>query len=166
MRLTQSELGAVGVAASLHATACAQLPPNGETIQRRTSAGIAPPPIGFSHVAPASGKIIYVSGQVARTADGDLVGPGDFEAQLRQVFENLNTASREAGGSFDHVVRMNIFCVSTVPETDLPRVLELRDAHASAGSRPDVFITYIPGLVRPEWPVEIDAVISVPEAMS
>ncbi|MCS6926190.1 MAG: RidA family protein, partial [Candidatus Binatia bacterium] len=37
------------------------------------------------------GNTIYVSGQVAYDANGNLVGAGDMKAQTRQVYENLKT---------------------------------------------------------------------------
>ena len=46
------------------------------------------PTIGYSHAAKA-GNTLYIAGQVAQGVDGNLVGRGDFEAQVRQVYENL-----------------------------------------------------------------------------
>jgi enamine deaminase RidA (YjgF/YER057c/UK114 family) len=46
-------------------------------------------PNGYSHVVEVgAGRTIYVSGQVATDAAGNVVGPGDVKAQTRQVFEN------------------------------------------------------------------------------
>ena len=58
-------------------------------------------PFGYSHVvdAPAS-RVIYISGQVPLDAEGHLVGEGDFEAQTRQVFENLTRALESVDCSF------------------------------------------------------------------
>ncbi len=36
-------------------------------------------------------RTIYIGGQDAVDADGNVVGEGDFEAQTRQVFQNLKT---------------------------------------------------------------------------
>ena len=62
----------------------------------------------FSPVVKA-GPTVYVAGQVARRADGELVGAGDIEAQTAQVFENLRAALAAAGASFEHVVRITIY---------------------------------------------------------
>jgi len=64
--------------------------------------------VGFSHVADVNpGRLLYLSGQVPRNAGGDLVGPGDFRAQLEQVFANLDTALRAAGATFADVFKLN-----------------------------------------------------------
>jgi len=44
---------------------------------------------GYSQMAAGRGRLVVVSGQVARDERGELVGPGDPTAQARQVFENL-----------------------------------------------------------------------------
>jgi len=59
-------------------------------------------PFGYSHVVDSpAGRIVYISGQVPLDSDGQLVGEGDFEAQARQVFENLTRALDSADASWD-----------------------------------------------------------------
>ena len=41
-------------------------------------------------------SIVFVSGQGPISADGEIVGEKDFEAQTRQVFENLRTVLADA----------------------------------------------------------------------
>src|SRR5712691_3199621 len=43
------------------------------------------------------GNTIYVSGQVAYDAAGQLVGEGDMKAQTRQVFANIKAVLTAAG---------------------------------------------------------------------
>jgi 2-iminobutanoate/2-iminopropanoate deaminase len=63
---------------------------------------------GYSHVAKA-GKTLYIAGQVAKNAQGNLVGKGDFEAQARQAFANLENILRESGGTLKNIVKMTTF---------------------------------------------------------
>src|SRR3954452_6669695 len=51
-------------------------------------------------------SIVFVSGQAPISPDGELVGDGDFEAQTRQVFENLQTVLADAGASLDGIVKI------------------------------------------------------------
>jgi enamine deaminase RidA (YjgF/YER057c/UK114 family) len=53
-----------------------------------------PSPNGFSHVAilDAGQRLVWTSGQVALTPDGELIGPADWEAQTRAVMRNLTVA--------------------------------------------------------------------------
>ena len=60
---------------------------------------------GYSHVAKV-GKTLYIAGQVARDVQGTLVGKGDFEAQIRQVYTNLKNILQEAGGGLENIVKM------------------------------------------------------------
>ena len=56
--------------------------------------------------------ILYTSGQIALDpATGELV-PGDFAAQARRVFDNLDAVLREAGSSFDRVLRASVYLTS------------------------------------------------------
>ena len=78
-----------------------------------------PKPVGYSHVGEiTSGKLIYIAGQVAMDSAGKLVGEGDYRAQLRQVFANLNTALQAAGASFKNVIKLNYYIVDRVERAD------------------------------------------------
>ena len=71
----------------------------------------------YFQVGVATGtKTVYVSGQVARTADGAPVGAGDLAAQTEQVYRNLDTALRGAGATFDDVVKLTAYVVDGTPD--------------------------------------------------
>jgi enamine deaminase RidA (YjgF/YER057c/UK114 family) len=70
---------------------------------------------GYSQVCEVtSGKLILIAGQVPHDVDDKLVGEGDFDAQVEQVFKNLGRALEGAGGSFKNLVKINNYCVETV----------------------------------------------------
>src|SRR5258708_37965389 len=50
-------------------------------------------------------SVVFIAGQIALSPDGQLVGEGDFEAQCRQVFENIAPGREKAGGAFDPRMR-------------------------------------------------------------
>ena len=52
---------------------------------------------------------IYLSGQVARTPTGEIVGKNDMRAQIRMTCENIEKGLRYAGATFDDVVRATTF---------------------------------------------------------
>ena len=71
-----------------------------------------PRPSGhFSHatVVEARGRLLFISGMVARQADGTIAGPGNIEEQTRQVCENLKAAVEEAGGTLDDICRVDVY---------------------------------------------------------
>lgn len=65
----------------------------------------------YSHVVTVTGpgKIIYIAGQLARDASGNIVGPGDMRAQLEQTFKNLDACLKAAGATWADVVKTNTF---------------------------------------------------------
>lgn len=75
------------------------------------SAELAPPNGHFAQAtaAPASGRLVFVSGMTARAADGSVTGVGDITAQTHQVCRNLRAALTAAGGTLDDVVRVDVY---------------------------------------------------------
>jgi enamine deaminase RidA (YjgF/YER057c/UK114 family) len=66
---------------------------------------------GFSQAWKVEGgqTVIFISGQVSVSDDGQLAHEGDFAAQTRLVFENLRTVLNQAGATLDQVVRLGVF---------------------------------------------------------
>jgi enamine deaminase RidA (YjgF/YER057c/UK114 family) len=65
----------------------------------------------FSHATAieATGRLVFISGMVARRLDGTIAGVGDIGAQTRQVCENLKAAVEAAGGTMDDICRVDVF---------------------------------------------------------
>jgi len=65
----------------------------------------------YTHVVTVSGtgKMIFVAGQLARDANGNLVGKGDMRAQIQQVGENIKTGLEAAGATLADIVKTNTF---------------------------------------------------------
>jgi 2-iminobutanoate/2-iminopropanoate deaminase len=69
----------------------------------------APAAIGPYSQAVKTGLVVFTSGQIGLDPkSGELVG-GDFEAQVRQAFANLDAVARAAGGSLAHAVKFSLF---------------------------------------------------------
>jgi enamine deaminase RidA (YjgF/YER057c/UK114 family) len=118
---------------------------------------------GYSNVAEITrGKLIYISGQVARDVSGELVGEEDFRAQVEQVFQNVNTAVEAAGGHFANIVKLNYYCVDSVEPSHYPIVKEIRDRFVDTENPPVSTFVVVRRLVRPEWLIEVEAVAVVP----
>lgn len=52
---------------------------------------------------------VYLSGQVARETNGQIVGVSDMRAQIRKTCENIQKGLEYAGATFDDVVRATTF---------------------------------------------------------
>jgi enamine deaminase RidA (YjgF/YER057c/UK114 family) len=69
------------------------------------------PNVGMS-AAVCFGDLVAVSGQVAMTETGELVGEGDFAAQAEQCFANLARVLKQAGSSLKDVVSLTTYLAS------------------------------------------------------
>jgi reactive intermediate/imine deaminase len=119
---------------------------------------INPRAVGYSDaVAVTGGKTIYISGQVALSESGALVGKGDLRAQTIQVFENLKRVLQQAGATFQDVVKVNIYIVDCKPE-DVALVRELRKSYLSATQPPASTLVGVTSLVSPDFLIEIEVV--------
>ncbi len=71
-----------------------------------------PPPSGHfaqATMVEAKGRLLFISGMLAKGPDGAIIGRGDIEAQTRQVCENLKAAVEAAGGTLDDICRVDAF---------------------------------------------------------
>ena len=69
----------------------------------------APKAIGPYSQAVKSNGLVFTSGQIALDpATGELV-QGSFEDQVHRVFRNLEAVLREAGSSFDRVLKATVY---------------------------------------------------------
>ena len=116
---------------------------------------------GSSQIVQAHGRLAFISGQVAVTADDGHVGTGDFSVQLEQVFRNLDTAVRAAGGRFEDIVKLNYFCLDSVDRALLPEVRRVRDRYIDVERPPASTFVFVSGLARKGWLVEVEAVASL-----
>jgi len=67
-------------------------------------------PAGFSHgYEVKSGRLLFVSGQVAKDAGGQVVGKGDVVAQFRKACESIREVVSAAGGHMSDVAKLTIY---------------------------------------------------------
>lgn len=115
----------------------------------------------YTHVVLADGKkIVFISGQVALDASGQVVGKGDLRAQTRQVFENLKIALASAGATFADVVKMNTYIVNYKPELR-PMFIEGREGFLPKENPPASTLVGVTALAREEFLIEVEAVAVV-----
>ena len=119
-------------------------------------------PIGnFSQatVVEAKGRLVFVSGMTARRPDGSIAGVGDITVQTRQVCENIKAAVEAAGGTLDHVCRVDVY------------VRNMEHFEAIHAVRREYFKPPLPAstmvevtkMVSPDYLIEINAIAVVPE---
>ena len=124
--------------------------------RRFLSPDTLPRPFGYSQVVDApAGRIVFLSGQVPLDAAGNLVGEGDFAAQVRQVFENLSAALAVADASWSDVVKLDYF-VRDIGEVAALRAI--RDEYVNTEQPPASTLVEVSRLFRDDVLVEIEAV--------
>ncbi|KUJ67779.1 enamine deaminase RidA [Streptomyces albus subsp. albus] len=119
----------------------------------------APPVNGYSHAVAFTGAMVAVSGQVPVDQDGRVVGEGDAEAQVRQVYANLATALESAGSGLEHVVKLTVYLTDL---GDLPVFRRVRDEHQDPARPPACSLVQVVGLVNPAFRVEVEALAVIP----
>jgi enamine deaminase RidA (YjgF/YER057c/UK114 family) len=71
-----------------------------------------PQPRGFNHaVVTRGGRTVWLAGQTALDADGQVVAPGDVVAQFEVALGNLLASLRAAGGEPQHLVTLTTYIV-------------------------------------------------------
>ena len=113
--------------------------------------------VGYSHVAKA-GDTVYIAGQIALGADGNLVGKDDAEAQTHQVYANLQAILEELGGSLEDIVKMTTYLTD---RSHLQAFRHVRNRFFSDPFPPNTLL-FINGLAHPDYLVEIEAVAFLP----
>jgi enamine deaminase RidA (YjgF/YER057c/UK114 family) len=126
---------------------------------------INPPQIAgsasYSHVVvvPPGKKTLYISGQVSMDVKGNVVGDGDYEAQIRQAFKNLGYALESAGATFADVVMLNAYILSLEKGYDLYK--KVRSEVLKGAPPPAATIVEVSQLAAPKLLIEIEAIAAV-----
>jgi reactive intermediate/imine deaminase len=119
-------------------------------------------PIGnFSQatMVEAKGRLVFVSGMTARCPDGSIAGVGDITVQTRQVCENIKTAVEAAGGTLNHVCRVDVY-VRNMEHFDAIHAVRREYFKPPLPASTMVEVTK---MVSPDYLIEINAIAVIPE---
>ncbi len=119
-------------------------------------------PKGYSNGVVASGRQVYLAGQIGWNEAQQLVS-NRFAGQFRQALQNILTLLAQAGGRPEHLVRLTWF----VTNLDEYRA-EMKDIGAAyrevlGRHYPPMSVVQVAGLVEPGAKVEIEATAVVPD---
>jgi enamine deaminase RidA (YjgF/YER057c/UK114 family) len=115
-----------------------------------------PRPPGYANGVEASGRMVFVAGQIGWDATGAFPHD-DLAGQVGQALRNVLTVLAEAGGGPEHVVRLTWFI--TDREAYLSATKEIGEAYRSAMGRhfPAMSVVQVAALLEPRALVEIEA---------
>jgi reactive intermediate/imine deaminase len=118
----------------------------------------APAAIGSYSQAVQCGQTVYLSGQIPLDpATMTLVEDG-AEAAIRQVLDNLSAVARAAGGTLNHIAKLNVFLVDL---DDFALVNEVMAEYFEKPypARAAIGVAALPKGAR----VEMDAILTLPQ---
>ncbi|HUC12502.1 MAG TPA: RidA family protein [Stellaceae bacterium] len=104
-----------------------------------------------------TGKMIFVAGQLARDAQGNLVGKGDMRAQIQQVGENIRTCLEAAGATLADIVKTNTYVTDYV---EFSKHGDMRMRYFGPAT-PTSTTVEISRLADPDAMIEIEAIAAV-----
>lgn len=118
-------------------------------------------PRGYSNGVAATGRIVFVAGQVGWNAAGRF-DSGDFVSQARQALANIVAVLAEAGGRPEHIARLTWYVVDK--DEYLASLAALGRAYREVigGHYPAMTAVQVVALVEDGARVEIEATAVIP----
>jgi len=119
-------------------------------------------PKGFSNGIAASGKLVFIAGQVGWTGEGKWLAR-DFGSQFRQALANIISILKEAKGEPRHIVRLTWYVLDR--DEYLHSLGGVGAAYRELMGRhyPVMAVVQVSGLVEPLARLEIEATAVIPE---
>jgi enamine deaminase RidA (YjgF/YER057c/UK114 family) len=106
-------------------------------------------------VITKGGKIVWVAGQTATKDNSGNDISNNFEAQVKQVFSQVDAVMKDAGGSVGNVVQMTVF----IKESRYgDRFVEMRKGFFQNGNYPGSALFTVTNFARPGIEIEIQAI--------
>jgi len=125
------------------------------TIEKFCAAGVFDPATYSQGIKVSQPQaILFLSGQVAYTADGGVAHRGDFKGQARGAFEAIKALVECQGGTLANVVKITTYVTDMRYRVDLAPLRE--EFFGKKG--PASTLVEISALAHPDWMIEIEAV--------
>jgi enamine deaminase RidA (YjgF/YER057c/UK114 family) len=117
---------------------------------------------GFSNGIAASGKLVFIAGQIGWTGEGKWQAR-DFAGQFRQALKNILEVLAEAKGGPEHIVRLTWYVLDK--QEYLGSLKDVGAAYRDLMGKhyPTMAVVQVSGLVENEARLEIEATAVVPE---
>src|SRR5215208_5143427 len=117
----------------------------------------------FTNVVVVKGnvKTVYIGGQDALNASGEIVGKDDIVAQTEQILANLRAALEAGGAKPEHIIKWNIYVVEG--QSLQAGFAAFQNAWPKVPNPPAITGVFVSGLAHPDFLVEMDAVAVVPQ---
>ena len=98
--------------------------------------------------------ILFLSGQVAYTADGGVACRGDFKGQARGAYEAIKALVESQGGTMANIVKITTYVTDMRYRLDLAPISEEFFGRKGPAST----MVEVSALAHPDWMIEIEAI--------
>jgi len=117
---------------------------------------------GFSNGIVASGKLVFIAGQVGWTGEGEWKAR-DFAGQFRQALANILEVLAQANGKPEHIVRLTWYVLDKREYLDSLKAVGNAYRELMGRHYPTMAVVQVSGLVEDEARLEIEATAVLPE---
>lgn len=120
-----------------------------------------PRPRGYSNGMAASGRQVFIAGQVGWDTQGRFLSTG-LAAQVRQALANVCAVLAQAGGAPEHVVRLTWYLTSRADY--YAELAEIGAAYRDVMGKhfPTMSVVQVVALMEADAKVEIEATAVIP----
>lgn len=118
----------------------------------------APTPVGpYNQAIAASGRMLFVAGQIPLDSQTGEIVAGDIAEQTKQVMKNIEAILNEAGADWNNVVKTSIFLTDLANFAEINRIYSQYFSKEAAPARSCVEVSRLPKDV----PLEIECIAMV-----
>lgn len=118
-------------------------------------------PFGWSNVVEVTGgRLVFITGQQAWDASGQIVGD-TYREQIEVVFRNLEKQLQVVGATFHDLVKLTIIAREDFAENG-QHYAEVRDQYIDVANPPASGLTLAPRLADPKALIDIAAIAHLP----
>jgi len=116
---------------------------------------------GFSNGIAASGKLVFIAGQIGWTGEGKWVAR-DFAGQFRQALQNVIEVLKQANGKPEHLVRLTWYVLDKREYLNALKAVGEAYRDLMGKHYPTMAVVQVSGLVEDEARLEIEATAVIP----
>jgi len=122
-----------------------------------------PPARGYANGLVATGRTLFIAGQIAWDKDARIVSP-DFATQFLQALDNVLAVVRAAGGGSEQIAKLLVFVTDLEAYRGATRTIGEGWRARMGGHYPAMSLVKVAGLLEPGALVEIEGVAMLAEA--
>ena len=114
----------------------------------------------YNHGVMRYGQPLFLTGQVAWDAEGNVVGKGDIDVQADKIWENIGLVITGLGVGPEAIVKLTTYALS---RDAIPALHRARSAFFAGRDLPASTFVVVAGLADADLLAEIDMTVILPE---